>query len=397
MAEGSGIPKVLIIFGAGKIGRSFIAHIFNKNGYRIIFVDIDERLIGALNAQQSYTVTTLLDDGTKEHHTVNNVSAILSTDHSAVLRALDGTTIAATSVGANALPFVAPLLAQASTTRISRNLPPLDCIMAENMRNSKEVMERLCYQEHGANPAMLGLIPACVNKTAPDIKPLPSEDALTVYGDSFNTLYVANSGWKNSVPTLPELSGVGAIQAYLDRKLFIHNLAHVAFSYFAYQLDPSYNLLSTVMQESAIRGLVDDVINCVILALAAKWSREFTQQSLQDYYTASLKRMGNPALKDTIYRIGRDIARKLGREERIVGAMHLVHTYGGDITPIIKLYHAALAFNADNNTDIDPLDRAFHAQYREKGVRYVYNTVSGFNSAEKLDHEILNIIEKNKN
>jgi len=44
----------LILFGAGKIGRSFIGQLFSRAGYKVVFVDKDERLIEALNRQHSY-------------------------------------------------------------------------------------------------------------------------------------------------------------------------------------------------------------------------------------------------------------------------------------------------------------------------------------------------------
>ena len=35
----------ILIFGAGKIGRSFIGQLFGKAGYEVVFVDMDESLV----------------------------------------------------------------------------------------------------------------------------------------------------------------------------------------------------------------------------------------------------------------------------------------------------------------------------------------------------------------
>ena len=42
--------KKLIQFGAGNIGRSFIGQIFSKEGYEVVFIDVNEKLISELNS-----------------------------------------------------------------------------------------------------------------------------------------------------------------------------------------------------------------------------------------------------------------------------------------------------------------------------------------------------------
>ena len=43
--------KKIVIFGAGKIGRSFIGQLFGKSGYKIIFIDVDPAIISLLNTR----------------------------------------------------------------------------------------------------------------------------------------------------------------------------------------------------------------------------------------------------------------------------------------------------------------------------------------------------------
>jgi len=40
-------------FGGGNIGRGFIAELFHETGYRIVFVDVIDKLIDDLNALPS--------------------------------------------------------------------------------------------------------------------------------------------------------------------------------------------------------------------------------------------------------------------------------------------------------------------------------------------------------
>ena len=43
--DGSMNPKKIIVFGAGKIGRSFIGQVFNHSGCEVVFADIAKVLI----------------------------------------------------------------------------------------------------------------------------------------------------------------------------------------------------------------------------------------------------------------------------------------------------------------------------------------------------------------
>ena len=46
----------IVIFGAGKIGRSFIGQLFGSSGYKVIFVDVDPVIIALLNNRGNYRV-----------------------------------------------------------------------------------------------------------------------------------------------------------------------------------------------------------------------------------------------------------------------------------------------------------------------------------------------------
>lgn len=46
--------KKLVLFGAGKIGRSFVGQLFSRSGYEVVFVDILKPVIEALNKRGIY-------------------------------------------------------------------------------------------------------------------------------------------------------------------------------------------------------------------------------------------------------------------------------------------------------------------------------------------------------
>jgi hypothetical protein len=48
--------RTLIIWGAGRIGRGFVADLFHHEPWRIVFVDIDRALVNALNERKRYAI-----------------------------------------------------------------------------------------------------------------------------------------------------------------------------------------------------------------------------------------------------------------------------------------------------------------------------------------------------
>ena len=52
--------KLAIHFGAGNIGRGFIAPVLQDNNYEVIFVDVNKQLIEQINIQKEYKVSSTI-------------------------------------------------------------------------------------------------------------------------------------------------------------------------------------------------------------------------------------------------------------------------------------------------------------------------------------------------
>ena len=52
--------KLAIHFGAGNIGRGFIAPVLQENNYEVIFVDVNKQLVEQINLQKEYKVLSLI-------------------------------------------------------------------------------------------------------------------------------------------------------------------------------------------------------------------------------------------------------------------------------------------------------------------------------------------------
>ena len=78
--------RKIVIFGAGRIGRSFIGQLFGSSGYKVVFIDVDLVIVSMLNSRGSYRVVIKGDKDTEI--IVPDVSAIQAADRNAVVDAV---------------------------------------------------------------------------------------------------------------------------------------------------------------------------------------------------------------------------------------------------------------------------------------------------------------------
>lgn len=383
------MAEPIVIFGAGNIGRSFIGQIFSRAGFEVVFVDLDRELVEALNRHGSYTVIHRDPSGGEEALEIGPVCAVDGGDLPQVSAVLARTRYVATAVGANALPGVLPILARETERRSreqSHSVGPLDIILAENIHGAGRIVRE-------AVPGA-GVVECSVGKMVPIVPQVQRErDIRTVYAEAYNTLIVDREGWKNPIPPVPELLPVAPIAAWIDRKLFIHNLGHAACAYLACAAGEEIRFIWEAVTRSNIRERARHVMESSAEALLLEYPGVFTEKQLIEHMDDLLYRFSSRSLGDTIYRVGRDIPRKLGPSERIMGALRLLQRHHRDTTPLEEVYRAALRFYArDDQGEQYPPDREFLEQLQAadtKEKQRILAAVSGFDMQDAGDRLVM--------
>ncbi|TKA25483.1 Mannitol-1-phosphate 5-dehydrogenase, partial [Cryomyces minteri] len=113
--------KKAVHFGGGNIGRGFVAEFLHKSGYEVVFVDVMDKIIEALQETKSYTVTEIGPDG-ETSFTIDNYRAINSKyEEAKVVHEIATADIVTCAVGPNILKFIAPVIAKAIEARKESN------------------------------------------------------------------------------------------------------------------------------------------------------------------------------------------------------------------------------------------------------------------------------------
>jgi mannitol-1-phosphate 5-dehydrogenase len=384
----------LVQFGAGNIGRSFIGERFASAGFEVVFVDVDTTLVEALNERRSYRVMIKHHDGADEEIVVTGVRAVDGRDIEAVAAEIADADYIATSVGLSALPKLAPAISAGIRLRAEAAAPPIDIILAENIRNCSALFRRELQSCLGAESpevsryleTSVGLVETSIGKMVPimtdDDRAI---DPLWVFAEPYNTLIVDRLAFRGALPPIGTLKPVASIRAFVDRKLFIHNLGHAATSYLGFLAHPQSTYLYEVLEDPKVREAVRAAMHESAAALVVEYPADLDADELEAHIDDLLGRFTNRSLADTIYRVGRDLSRKLARDDRVIGAALLAAGRGLPFDSIARVAAAALLFRStDLRGELFANDAQFVRRFAE-GPEAILTGICGLSESDPVD------------
>jgi mannitol-1-phosphate/altronate dehydrogenase len=172
---------------------------------------------------------------------------------------------------------------------------------------------------------MSGVVQGREAITARGLTPVTPESDRAFLVEAFNRILI-------SQVTLPEVQrGITILEEkpdlipFEEAKLYGHNAVHALAAYLGMALGKSY------IRELADRPKVTQFLReAFVLESGASLIKKhagtdplFTETGFAAYADDLLTRMVNPYLNDTTERVGRDIPRKLGWDDRLIGTMRL--------------------------------------------------------------------------
>jgi mannitol-1-phosphate/altronate dehydrogenase/D-lyxose ketol-isomerase len=337
----------LVQFGAGNIGRGFIAPLFSAAGWRVVFVDLDQVRILALQQRGSYQVVEV--DGRHERAVpVAPVDGILAEDRAAVIAALAGCDLAATAVGLAALRHLGPHLAAGLN---ARGGTALDVLVCENGADAAGALRRAVVAA-GGDDALLGCVRASIGRMIPPA--VDAADPLMIRAEPYAQLPVAAADFRGQPPAVPGLEPQADFELVVRQKLYLHNMSHACLAYLG--AARGHRSLPGCMDDPGLVAVVRRACDEVTAALVAAHAQDAVPATriaaaCGDLVDDLLQRYRNLGLNDPVARVARDPRRKLAGDDRLVGAARLCLRYG--IHPR-ALAHAILAAACyDDGSDPD--------------------------------------------
>ncbi len=354
------------MYGAGNIGRGFIGQLFSLSGYSVGFIDINKEVIGRLNADKEYPVDVVSNDGLEEI-IVKNVYGIDGTDIELVSDEIASADIMATAIGVNELKFIAKPIALGLKKHFDKNAKPFNIIICENLIGADEFLKGLIKEqipEYAERVEQeVGFVEASIGRMVPVMTEEKKQgNPLRVYVEPYNILPVDLNAFKGEVPNdVQNLYPYKPFNMFIQRKLFMHNMSHATCAYLGFLRD--YEYIYQAAEDFDIKYVAYKSLMQSALAISKENGVEMDM--LISHAENLLYRFLNKALGDTVARVGRDTIRKLGSNDRLIGALKLCEKHGLPSEYICIGIATGLVFNPEG----DDSSKELSAYAKEFGVK----------------------------
>ena len=362
-------------FGAGNIGRGFVGLLLHEGGYELVFSDVAAPLVDAINGVSEYTVHEVGEGG--RDTVVTGFRAINSATHpDEVIDQIAGANVVTTAVGPTILKFVAPHIVAGLALR-DPSSPPLQIMACENAINATDLLrDEMVALAGDAWDALAGR--AVFANTAVDriVPAQPDGGGVDVTVEPFYEWAIERPPFGDDPPAIPGAHFVDDLAPYIERKLFTVNTGHAATAYFG--AVAGVETISGALSDDSIAKRVAAALEETSALLVAKHGLD--PADMTSYRDTILRRFRNPALPDTVWRVGRQPLRKLSRHERFVGPAAEAAERGLSVDALVAAMGAALTF--DDPEDAQSVD--LQRMLRDQDAASVTSSVTGLEPGHPL-------------
>ena len=381
--------KRIVQYGAGNIGRSLVGQLFSAAGWEVVFVDVADDIISALNREHRYRV--VVKEEIESEIIVEGVRGVDGRDTEAVAGEIVECDLLSTAVGPAILSRIVPSIAKGLAHRDR----PLNILLCENLRGAPDIVQESLRKELPDGYPIeerVGLIATSIGKMVP-IMPVEvrARDPLEVWAEAYNKIVADRHGFIGEVPQVKGLVVRDCFEAYVDQKLFVHNLGHATAAYLGDH--KGCITIAEAMAIPKIGKIAGDAMRESGEALLNLYPGELTRPEMDEHIEDLCRRFRNRALGDTVFRVGRDRPRKYAPNDRIIGAIHAHHRAGIASPNTLETAAAGLYFTArDEKGERYSGDIEFERIREGKGIEGVLHEVSGLNPADPFDRNVIEVV-----
>lgn len=390
-------------FGFGPIQAGLFlaeAHL-SGNFNRLVVAEVVPEVVAAVRAAGSFTVNIGHADGISALavQPVEIYSPRSDLERERLVAAVAEATEMATALpsvnyyAAGGATSVAQILAGGLLRKVEQGGPPAVVYAAENHTHAAEllsaaVLAAVPAERHGDLLATVQFLDTIIGKMsgapeeATDLQPLAPGLDRAYLVEAFNRIYISQirraedgseiaPAWSDFVRGIEVFVEQPDLAPFAEAKLYGHNAGHALAAYLAHQL--GYRRIDELGQRpdvmDFVRAAMVEESGAALCARYAGVDPLFTPAGFAGYADDLIRRMINPYVRDTVARVGRDPERKLGWNDRLIGAMRLARSAG--ITPqryalgaAAALAYAGVAPDATTEflTALWPADTAPHEE-----------------------------------
>ena len=359
------MQKEVLIIGAGKIGRGFLAQLFYESGYKLWFLDASKETVALLNREKIYRLD-IAQPGKDLTSYIPVEGAFTSEEKGMVADVLSKIDILVSCVGANNIEKVAGVIRDILTS--SRRKDLLNWIICENANNPAKKIKNVLLANADAEfenfvRSKLGLIETQVLRTGMTAdEEVTAKEPLALRMQDWWTLPLDKDAFVGPIPEVKGFAPKSNFANELVRKLYTFNGTNGPIAYIGWangfkilhEAALAYPAYFADIQEESAFGLINE------------FGLDETEQ--REFMALAMKKYTDPTLHDQIERNAFDSRRKLSRDERLVGPAMLCLKHGRQPYAYAKAIAAAYYYNGSNDANTSEVQEAVRVDGIEKAV-----------------------------
>lgn len=375
-------------FGAGNIGRGFIGKSLSLSGFNLVFSDINQDIVDAINYYKEYNVQ-LVDSNIKNNQdnivNIKNVSAINSYDPK-IVKIISEVSLITTAVGPSALNKISLIIVQGILLKIKeKSTQPLNIIACENKIKASSYLKKcilniLPEKHYNYLNQYIGFIDCTIDTIIP-ISNLKNKDDLFLLAEDFKEWIVDVTQFKGKIPKIIDMKLSNNLISFIDRKLFTLNTGHAIAAYLG--LIKKYNTIYEAILDKNIQSVVRDSMKESGAVLIKHYN--FNQDDHFLYIEKIFCRFSNPFLPDSLKRIARNPLQKLHVEERLIKPLLGAIKYKLPYSNLIK--GIAAAFHYQDKNDLESMKIA--SLIKNKGIEKTLLSICNLNKNSAVVYSII--------
>ncbi|MBN1509754.1 MAG: hypothetical protein JW955_23100 [Sedimentisphaerales bacterium] len=370
--------KCAVQFGAGNIGRGLMGQLFWEAGFDTVFVDANASLVEHLDRHGAYPLR-LLDAYSRSIRelTIRGFRSLDTGRQAAIAEVIAESRIVATAVGVANLDAISPLIAAGIRRRLECRGEPLDIYLCENSLGAAAMLSQRVIglleepaREWARNN--VGFVGTSVARIVggSGVRS-PQDDPLLVVADAHRDIPYDGKATRAGEPGIEGLHPVSNFTAEVERKIFTHNLGHAALAYLGYMRGHTY--IHETFDDDFVRSVFDGALDETTEALLQRYRADLNRREHMEIRKDVRIRFSNPLLEDAITRVARDPVRKLGPDDRIIGAADLCRSQGVMPNHVATVCAAALCYDCPEDTTAMRMQTLIRQQGMAEALRQISN------------------------
>jgi len=361
------VSRTFVGFGFGAIQAGlFLPEVQNSENFdRVVVSEIDTSLVNAVRASEGQYLCNIAESDQVRKIQVKGIeiyNPLVEEDRISLIEAIGQAGELCTALPSFHLydqepAPVAQLLAEGlKQKRRGFSRPPAVVYAAENDARAAKRLEAAClgYAPDGfANRVVFSetvIGKMCSIVTDQDriqkenLNPINDECPRAILVEAFNDVFIDQSTPPGFLRGLDQFHPKSDLLPFAMAKFLGQNATHATLGYLAEEAGLEF--MSDLREhpqliERGLQAYIEEVGKGLCHEYGSRGELLFTEHGFAENATLAVKRMVNPLLADPVARVTRDPVRKLGWEDRLIGAIRMAQKAG--VKPVVLLEAARLA------------------------------------------------------